>query len=368
MYETYPDDDEVGAFYAVALIAAVRPMNDDTYRLNMKAGAIGLDIFHRNPDHPGAAHYIIHAFDDPVHAPLALPAAERFAEIAEAVSHARHMPSHIFIQLGMWERVSRSNDSSYQAARDLWEPGDKVSDMTHATDWGQYGDLQREAWDDARARRDVMAEIVEMAADLEDYDREYPESMGDEMLAREILESERWEVLTLDDTTASSLALASGWSAIETGEIGAAKRARKYLKRMAAGAGSAKSRRGAEWRTKVARVQYQILAARLEAEAGRAAKARALLEEAIAGELELGPPVGTPPTIKPVREAYGEILLVLGRAGAAIAQFEESLLRTPNRRLSMRGLGNALNAVGREEEAREYLAGAAGAAEVALGR
>ena len=100
----------------------------------------------REPDagqnHPGAAHYVIHSFDDPQHAPIALEAASKYADIAPAVSHARHMPTHIFIQHGMWNRVSLWNDSAFNAGLALWKPGDTVGDLNHSSDWGQYGDLQ----------------------------------------------------------------------------------------------------------------------------------------------------------------------------------------------------------------------------------
>ena len=77
--------------------------------MNVKAGALAMEVFKRNPNHPGAVHYIIHAFDDPVHAPLALEAAKVYAKIVPAVSHAVHMPTHIFIQHGMWNEVANQN-------------------------------------------------------------------------------------------------------------------------------------------------------------------------------------------------------------------------------------------------------------------
>ena len=100
--------------------------------------------------HPGAAHYTIHSFDDPIHAPLALEAAYRYAEIAPAVSHARHMPTHIFIQHGMWDLVSGNNQSAFEAARELWRPGQSMGDAIHSLDWGQYGDLQKGDYEKAR--------------------------------------------------------------------------------------------------------------------------------------------------------------------------------------------------------------------------
>src|SRR5918912_2084668 len=106
------------AFYSLSLLGLVRP-EEKSYRLQAKAGAIALEVYQKNPNHPGAAHYIIHAFDDPDHAILALPAARRYADIAPEAHHARHMPSHIFLQLGMWPEAAASNESAWQAS-DAW--------------------------------------------------------------------------------------------------------------------------------------------------------------------------------------------------------------------------------------------------------
>ena len=119
LYQKYPDDHEVASFYALAVLSARSAAGGDLdNRMAIRAGTIGLDIFNQNPIHPGAAHYTIHSFDDPIHAPLALEAAYRYAEIAPAVSHARHMPTHIFIQHGMWDLVSGHNQSANDAARE----------------------------------------------------------------------------------------------------------------------------------------------------------------------------------------------------------------------------------------------------------
>src|SRR6185369_14857027 len=108
VYRDYPDDLEAACFYSLSLLGTVRP-GDIGYRRQAQAGAIALDVYLKNPDHPGAAHYIIHAFDDPEHAILALPAARRYAQIAPEAHHARHMPAHIFLQLGMWPEAAASN-------------------------------------------------------------------------------------------------------------------------------------------------------------------------------------------------------------------------------------------------------------------
>jgi hypothetical protein len=115
IHEKYPDDDEVATFYALALLGTARP-GDKSIRNAMLAASIAEGVFQRNPQHPGAAHYIIHSFDDPDHAILALPAARAYSKIAPSAAHALHMPSHIFVQLGMWEDVVRSNIVAYKAA------------------------------------------------------------------------------------------------------------------------------------------------------------------------------------------------------------------------------------------------------------
>jgi hypothetical protein len=106
VYRAYPEDLEAACFYSLSLLGTVRP-GDKGFRRQALAGAIALDIYKKNPDHPGAAHFIIHAFDDPEHAIIALPAARRYAQIAPEAHHARHMPAHIFFAVGDVGRSSR---------------------------------------------------------------------------------------------------------------------------------------------------------------------------------------------------------------------------------------------------------------------
>lgn len=114
----FPDDDEITALYALALLGTLRPgpQRDEDLAIRMKAGALSLEVLGRNPSHPGAAHYTIHSFDDPIHAILALPAARRYAQIAPEAFHARHMPAHIFVQLGMWQEATASCESAWAAS------------------------------------------------------------------------------------------------------------------------------------------------------------------------------------------------------------------------------------------------------------
>ena len=145
--EAHPEDNEAKAFYALSYLGLVR-RGEPGFHRQMKAGAIAIELFQEQPNHPGAAHYVIHSFDDPEHAPLALEAANRYAEIAPEAHHAQHMPSHIFVQHGMWNRVSASNTVSYNASA-KWVEAKNLSITKrdyHSLEWKAYADLQRGAY------------------------------------------------------------------------------------------------------------------------------------------------------------------------------------------------------------------------------
>ena len=336
LYERYPDDDEVGAFYAVSLLSAARALGDQTFRLETRAGAIGLAIFGRNPDHPGAPHYAIHAFDDPIHAPLALPAARRYAEIAPAVAHARHMPTHIFIQHGMWDLVSTHNQSAYEAARSLWEPGDSVGDTVHSLDWGQYGDLQRGDYAKARVWIDRLEKLIDESEGAARAASSLPL-----LKARYVVETEEWRIEPVTDDSSPHELLATGLSAVRLGRLDAARRAAAALETRAADGGAQ------------VRIMHKQLAALVATADGHGDAATALMDEAIALVETLRLPNGAANPVKPPYELYGELLLDLSRPGEASEKFETSLVRMPNRARSVLGAARAAAASGDVETARE---------------
>jgi len=116
IYDTYPDDHEAAAFYALSLLAS-EPHDDATFANRKQAAAILEKLFAIEPDHPGVAHYLIHSYDKPQLAQLGLPAARRYAQIAPAAPHALHMPSHIFARVGLWQDDINSNLASIAATR-----------------------------------------------------------------------------------------------------------------------------------------------------------------------------------------------------------------------------------------------------------
>ena len=345
LYEQFPTDDEIATFYALSMLSGARAQGDDSLRLEVQAGAIALGVLDRNPSHPGAAHFVIHAFDDPLHAPIALPAAYVFAEIAAAVSHARHMPTHIFIQHGMWDLVSTNNQSAYDAAQDLWQPGDSVGDGVHALDWGQYGDLQRGDYEKARVWIDRLVAIIDASEGQARAVSTLPL-----MEARYVVETEEWKIDEITDETSPHTLLATGFSAIRTGDVETAQRAEAALARLVAAEDDGGNvRAGRRW----VQVMHKQVAALVRAAQGDADGAVQFMDEALEIVAGIRPPNGAADPVKPAYELYGEILLELGRPEDAAARFETSLQRMPNRPRSVLGLARALEQMGDDDGAAE---------------
>src|SRR5262245_36503000 len=195
IYRSYPDDLDAAAFYSLSLLGLVRG-EDKSYRLQARAGAIALEVYQKNPNHPGAAHYIIHAFDDPEHAILALPAARRYASIAPEAHHARHMPSHIFLQLGMWPEAAASNESAWESS-DAWMKRKKLSVNVrdyHSLHWLLYAYLQQGRYKKAEELLALMNKVMSEST----YDNKlrpgYYENNYANMAAAFIVETERWNL------------------------------------------------------------------------------------------------------------------------------------------------------------------------------
>jgi hypothetical protein len=357
LHQQFPNDDEVKTFLAVAILSGARALDDNSFRYEMRAGAMAMDVFKRNPKHPGAVHYIIHAFDDPVHAPLALDAAKVYAEIVPAVSHAVHMPTHIFIQHGMWNEVAHQNVRAFNVGRDLWQPGDNPGDMAHSGDWGQYGFLQL---GDYAGARDRMAALQEMAARSK-----APRASSVVALtkARYVIETQEWKVEAVADNASPETLLANGLSAVHTGDTVTAE---KMLAALASRAGApaaaaagphadhgpapaAVPAAGMSEGSKSARIMHHELAAMIALKAGQRDRAVTLIKEAVQIEESMRPPNGAADPIKPSHELLGEVLLETGQAAEAAAAFDASLLRMPNRARSLMGAARAYAAAGKRD-------------------
>ncbi len=156
----YPDDLDAAAFYALSILGTAHEGRD--FGIYMDAAAVAEEVFAVNPEHPGAAHYLIHAYDDPIHAPLGLRPARVYADIAPAASHALHMPSHIYFALGMWDEGAAMNVRSYEAAKTRTDArGEPLNGHGwHALTWLHYAYLQQGRYADAEA---ILQQVAEWA-------------------------------------------------------------------------------------------------------------------------------------------------------------------------------------------------------------
>jgi tetratricopeptide (TPR) repeat protein len=360
LYKQFPNDDEVKTFYALSILSAASAVDDRTSRMNVKAGALAMDVFKRNPSHPGAVHYIIHAFDDPIHAPLALEAAHVYAKIVPAVSHAIHMPTHIFIQHGMWDLVANQNMRAFNVAKELWQPGDAPGDMAHSGDWGQYGYLQLGDYAGARERIQAFEWMAQTTKN--------PRANSAMALvkARYIIETEEWKVQPVADNASNETILANAFSAVKTGDLATAEKMAALLaskiKTPAPAAGGGHADHGGAPAPapamggegdKGVQVMHKEVAALIAHAKGQTDHAIALLTEATKIEETMRAPNGAADPIKPSHELLGEMLLQAGKHKEAADAFEASLLRMPNRARSLMGAIKAHAGAGNKMRAAE---------------
>jgi tetratricopeptide (TPR) repeat protein len=355
MYAEWPDDHEVDVFYALSILGTIRP-GDTGFRRQALAAAICLKVFQENPQHPGAPHFIIHAFDDPDHAILALPAARAYADIAPAAAHALHMPSHIFVRLGMWPELERSNVAAYKAAEDviarLHTPEGRED--FHTLSWLEYAHLMLGKFDDAKHDVELAKQAVDRNAGNGGIEQSY---LG--MRARYILETQKWEKISFSAPASEGLqtgagpqgsmpgmpgmsastdnasrynmngawVFISGYSAAKLGDPATADQAATQLHAMA--------ERTVSTANAYAAKPFTIMEKEVQAAAqlarGQKGDALLLAKEAAEVETTMAAPSGPPDPIKPAMELYGEMLLETGQPAEATAVFEKAAERTPNR-------------------------------------
>ena len=356
--KAYPEDPEVLSFHALAIMgtaarspALFRQGGDDQHQhalvgseAQKTVAAILEKVLARNPDHPGALHYLIHDYDDPDHARLALETARVYAKVAPESSHALHMPAHIFLQLGMWDDAAASDEASFRAS-DAWVKRKGLSVAMrdyHSLSWLLYESLQQGRYQKAREALDLIRPAIAEAGAARH------KGLLSDMRARYVVETRSFEELAgarSFDTTGELFAI--GMSAARRGDPSVAEMALGELKRRAG------SKEAGNFRSDAAVMEKQ-LAALMAVAAGRGEDAVLRMREAVALERELPPPLGPPRPIKPTPELFGEILLELGRPREAAAEFQRALERWPNRYLALLGLARASVALGDRDSARRH--------------
>lgn len=362
LMQAYPDDLEAASFYALALLGTCHDGRD--FATYMKAAAVVEEVFDRNPEHPGAAHYLIHAYDDSTHAPLGLRPARIYAKIAPAAAHALHMPSHIFLALGMWDEAAASNEDSWRAAFDKVEREGLASDHRnyHALLWLEYTYLQQGRYRDAEQLLQTL---------VEDHRQSGSERTGRHlayMRGHYLVETERWdrslERPKLGDaslTPAATDLFAAGFSAIYSGDLEAAEKALNSMRERRektlaqaeqAGSSGGYTQVGAP-RTAEAQAMESQLAGMLHLVRGQTEEGLTALEHAVALEDTAPFGYGPPIPVKPSHELYGEVLISLDRFEDAQRQFEASLARAPRRARSLLGLARAAAKLGDAETVKQ---------------
>ncbi len=355
VYRDNPKDVEVAIYYALSLVATASP-TDTTFARQKAAAAILNPLFMRFPQHPGLAHYIIHANDSPRLASLGLDAALRYAQIAPSAPHAQHMPSHIFVRLGLWEDNIASNQRSYDAgyafAKAQGWTGVAYHEF-HALDYMVYGYLQ--LGQDAAARR--IAARAESLSVVEGPSNLVASYNGAALSARVALERDDWAAAaTLPIKPGSPTALgavtrfARGLGAARSGDTAAA---RAEAEAIAAIEASLAGQPGYSW-SRIMGIKRRAIEAWLALAAKDTIGALRLAQEAADLEDVMEKHPVTPGELLPARELYADMLLAVGRYTDARAAYETTLTREPKRARSLFGAGRAAALAGDREGAKGY--------------
>jgi hypothetical protein len=352
----YPEDHEAQIFYALAITAAEDPA-DKTYAGRLKAGAILEKLFKQEPSHPGVAHYIIHTYDVPALAGLALVAARRYSEIAPDAPHALHMPSHIFTRTGYWQESIDSNVAAAAAARRQGQTAEEL----HASDYEIYAYLQTAQDDAARRIVDSLPEIASRFDPKVVLNGAGSPSVGYFALAaipaRYALERQDWKQATglaLRETTfANTDAItwfARGLGAARLGQAAAANESATALQQI-----HERLLKDGEnyW---ALQVQIQELAVRAWTALAEGKKEVALQQMRSAAELEDGTEKSavTPGPLVPARELLGEMLLQMNEPAQALEQFEATLKKEPGRFRALYGAAGAAQLSGNRDASQRY--------------
>jgi len=320
LHNMYPDDHEATAFYGLSILGTAHDGRD--YGIYMRAAAELFDVWNENNEHPGAAHYLIHSFDDPVHAPLGLPMAKAYSKIAPAAAHAQHMTSHIFLALGMWDDVIDANI----VARDVQterqqELGEEQTVCGHYTWWLQYGHLQAGNTEEAEQVLQACSERIEGDP-----------SMGEKwhysvMRGHQIVDTENWSgagIWTSEIDPEGRPAVNYYYvSALASARMGRVDEAQNHLATLM------ETPQSKERDIRIKQVESLILIENGDTEEGLR-----VLNEAVTAESELPVDFGPPAIVKPSYELLGDVLSELGRYEEATDAYEKQLERTPDRRLA----------------------------------
>jgi tetratricopeptide (TPR) repeat protein len=354
-----PDDHEARIFQALMLLGTAPP-RDATYAQQQKAVELLRPFVTEHPNHPGIAHYLIHSLDYPELAHFGLDAARRYARIAPSSSHALHMPSHVFVRLGLWPESIASNLDSAAAAigsRSAF-PTASSFDELHALDYLEYAYLQTgqdEAAADvaARATALVPADKASFAAAyaVAAIPTRYRLERGDWKGAAELVDPPAGGPIAAYGYVAAIPAYGRAIGAARSGDFATAERAIARLAELQAGLAASPPPGPYDWAGHVESTKLAAMGLLAHARGG-ITDALKHLEAAAELDARVGKNPVTPGTVLPPRELLAEVLLELGRADAALAAFETVLVEAPNRLRALAGAARAAERARQPERAR----------------
>ena len=354
----YPDNHEVSTFYALSLLGSVKEGRD--YEVYGKAAKIAQSVVLENANHPGALHYMIHSYDDPDHAFQALEAANRYSKVAPDASHALHMPSHIYIALGMWDEVIRSNIVSYNASVERMKSKGLDNDARgyHAFKWLMYAYLQKGDFQKSRSYVEDMKQYC--------YEKPSPRARSHfiQMRALYLNETGDWDdplskdTVSFDDLNVSVKAVQRFVDGMVAYTVKDKKALSKEIEKLNHDLQDAKNKvilKGGKMcsgvsaynqlaskqdlnRTQVMLHELTALYALLESDEK---KAVASMQAAVDLEEATSFVFGPPEIIKPAPELYAEFLLQKGEKEKAKIMFEKVLERAPKRLIAVKGVAEA---------------------------
>jgi len=366
----YPDDVDAAAFYALAQLGSAHDGRDDS--IYMAAAATLEQAFASHPNHPGVAHYLIHSYDDPVHAVRGLPAARRYSAIAPAAPHALHMTSHIYLAAGMWDDVVAANERATTVAADRARAaGRSAPGCGHSNMWLLYGYLQqgrgsaaRTILDRCRAAATSAGGLAARSPEQDPLDPDnIPAGSYIQMWSRYVIDTASYDdSIAREDIPLGSLAGAQLTRAFVRALAAAQAR---DLARLTAAADDVQSARrilettlnnrsdADQYRRRAAILDREIQALTLVVR-DRTQDALDLLHTAAADEQAMPVAFGPPFVDKPASELLGDVLLALDRPADAITAYEAALARAPKRTASLLGLARAAAKAGSPKAANAY--------------
>ena len=349
LHEAYPDDVDAAAFLGLSEVALAMtefsPEEEHDYSRETAAGELLEGYLDDHPEHPGLFHYIIHAYDSPALAHRAREVAEGYDALAPETTHALHMPSHIFVRLGRWEETAEWNKRSAEAALVVAEEdAHGIMHHVHALDYMMYGYLQLGDEESAREVLDRLQEVDQVWPELgftyglAAAPARYHLERGDWEQAAQLEpmgpEDVDWDA---HPAAAALTSYARGLGAARTGDL---EQAREERAEIEAFVEALRDDGDAYW-AYMTEALGQAVEAWIIYEEGETDQALALMSEAADLEDSMDKHPITPGEVFPVRELYGELLLEEGRTDEALAAFEASLERTPNRRNALAGMDRA---------------------------